>query len=87
MPLKSFTVTESHAGKRLDLFLQHHFQQVSRNRIQSLLADGLALVNGRQEKPGYKVKAGDRIKNVTDTQVFFSERPKKYCLTGYGVVR
>ncbi len=61
MPIKSHTVTDSHAGKRLDLFIQHHEAYSSRNRIQELIRDGLALVNGRPEKSGYKVKAGDVV--------------------------
>ncbi len=61
MPLKTLIVTDSHAGKRLDLFIQHHEAWSSRNRIQALIRDGLAPVNGRPEKPGYKVKPGDTV--------------------------
>src|SRR5512145_594128 len=61
MPITTFTVTESHRGKRLDLFILHHDAHISRNRIQTLLAEGLALVNGNPEKPGYKVKTGDVV--------------------------
>jgi 23S rRNA pseudouridine1911/1915/1917 synthase len=61
MPTKTLTVTISHAGKRLDMFIQHHEAYSSRNRIQTLIKDGGALVNGKTEKPGYKVKAGDTI--------------------------
>jgi len=61
MPLKTLIVTDSHTGKRLDLFIQHHEAHISRNRIQALLAEGLALVNGKTEKPSYKVKPGDRV--------------------------
>lgn len=61
MPTKIYTVTDSHRGKRLDLFIQHHEAQISRSRIQTLLAEGLALVNGKLEKPGYKVKPGDVV--------------------------
>ncbi len=61
MPLKTLTVTDSHAGKRLDLFIQHHEAYSSRNRIQELIRDGLALVNGRPEKPGYRVRPGDQV--------------------------
>jgi 23S rRNA pseudouridine1911/1915/1917 synthase len=61
MPLKILIVTDSHAGKRLDMFIQHHEAYSSRNRIQTLIKDGLTQVNGKAEKPGYKVKAGDRI--------------------------
>src|SRR5512137_2992452 len=61
MPPKTLIVTDSHAGKRLDLFIQHHEAYSSRNRIQALIQDGLALVNGKPEKPGYKVRAGDAV--------------------------
>ena len=61
MPPKTHIVSDSHTGKRLDLFIQHHEAYSSRNRIQELIRDGLALVNGKPEKPGYKVKAGDSI--------------------------
>jgi 23S rRNA pseudouridine1911/1915/1917 synthase len=61
MPLITHTVTDSHAGKRLDLFIQHHEAYSSRNRIQALIKDGGALVNGKAEKPGYRVKAGDTV--------------------------
>jgi 23S rRNA pseudouridine1911/1915/1917 synthase len=61
MPPKTLIVTYSHSGKRLDLFIQHHEAYSSRNRIQALIRDGLALVNGKAEKPGYKVRAGDSI--------------------------
>jgi len=61
MPPKTLIVTDSHSGKRLDLFIQHHEAYSSRNRIQALIRDGLALVNGKAEKPGYKVKPGDSI--------------------------
>ncbi len=61
MPLITHIVTDSHSGKRLDMFIQHHEAYSSRNRIQTLIKTGGALVNGKTEKPGYRVKAGDRV--------------------------
>ena len=61
MPQKTLIVTDSHTGKRLDMFIQHHEAYSSRNRIQTLIKDGLALVNGKPEKPSYKVKSGDTV--------------------------
>ena len=61
MPPKTHIVTDSHTGKRLDMFIQHHEAYSSRNRIQTLIKDGLALVNGKPEKPSYKVRAGDMV--------------------------
>lgn len=61
MPTTTRTVTEKHVGKRLDIFIAHYEPRVSRSRIQTLIKDGLALVNGKQEKPGYKVKLGEQV--------------------------
>jgi len=61
MPPKTLIVTDSHSGKRLDMFIQHHEAYSSRNRIQALIRDGLVVVNGQAEKPGYKVKPGDSV--------------------------
>jgi 23S rRNA pseudouridine1911/1915/1917 synthase len=61
MPIVTHIVTQHHISKRLDIFIAHYEPQISRSRIQTLIHAGLALVNGRGEKPGYKVKLGDRI--------------------------
>jgi 23S rRNA pseudouridine1911/1915/1917 synthase len=61
MPLITHTVTENHVSKRLDIFIAHFEPHISRNRIQTLIKSGLALVNGQAEKPGYKVKLNDRV--------------------------
>ncbi len=61
MPTITHTVTDKHAGKRLDIFIAHYEPRVSRSRLQSLIKEGLALVNGRKEKPGYKVKPGEQV--------------------------
>jgi 23S rRNA pseudouridine1911/1915/1917 synthase len=61
MPTTTLTVNEKHAGKRLDIFIAHYAPHISRNRIQSMIREGLARVNDRPEKPGYKVKRGEVI--------------------------
>jgi 23S rRNA pseudouridine1911/1915/1917 synthase len=61
MPTITHRVTEKHIGKRLDIFIAHYEPQISRNRIQNLIKDGHALVNGNLEKPGYKVKLDELI--------------------------
>ncbi len=61
MPTNIHTVTEKHVGKRLDIFIAHYEPRISRNRIQAMIKGGLALVNGRMEKPGYKVKLDEEI--------------------------
>jgi 23S rRNA pseudouridine1911/1915/1917 synthase len=61
MSIITHTVTDKHVGKRLDIYIGHYEPHVSRNRIQTLIRGGLALVQGSSEKPGYKVKLGENI--------------------------
>jgi 23S rRNA pseudouridine1911/1915/1917 synthase len=61
MPITTLTVTEKHIGKRLDIFIAHYEPHISRNRIQSMIKEGLARVDRKIEKPGYKVKLGESI--------------------------
>jgi 23S rRNA pseudouridine1911/1915/1917 synthase len=61
MPRTSHKVTEKHVGKRLDVFIGHYEPHISRNRIQNMIREGHALVNGNIEKPGYKVKLNESI--------------------------
>ena len=61
MSIITHTVTDKHVGKRLDIYIGHYEPHVSRNRIQTLIRGGLALVQGSSEKPGYKVKLGESI--------------------------
>ncbi len=49
------------AGERLDRFLHARVPDLSRARLQSLIRDGLALLNGKTTKPGAALKAGDRV--------------------------
>src|SRR5512143_2534738 len=61
MPTMTHIVTQKHTGKRLDIFIAHYEPHISRSRIQMMIKDGHALVEGRIEKPGYKVKPGEQV--------------------------
>ena len=61
MPTITHIVTEKHISKRLDVFINHYEPHISRSRIQTLIKEGQALVNGNIEKPGYKVKLDEHI--------------------------
>jgi len=61
MPQTTLTVTDKHVGKRLDIFIAHYEPHISRSRIQSMIKDGRARVDGIIEKPGYKVKLGEPV--------------------------
>jgi len=49
------------AGKRLDAFLAEKIEGWSRSRLQKLVADGDVLVNEKESKPSYKLRAGDSV--------------------------
>ncbi len=79
---KTLTVTENHIGKRLDIFIAHYEPAVSRTRIQAMIKDGLALVNGRIEKPGYKTKLGDIITLELPEKKVYEVLPEPIPLSG-----
>ncbi len=61
-PAGPVTVAEADAGTRLDRLLTASHAGLSRSRIQALIADGEATVNGRVlSDAGYRVKPGDVV--------------------------
>jgi 23S rRNA pseudouridine1911/1915/1917 synthase len=57
----SHVVGEPASGQRLDAFLAAVIKTISRARIRRSIDAGLATVDGRQEKPSYRVSSGERI--------------------------
>ncbi len=49
------------AGERLDVFVSQWLPDVTRSRVQNLLADGMILVDGKKVKAGYKLKADNKV--------------------------
>jgi len=47
---------------RLDKYVCQQLPELSRSRVQKLIADGHITVNGRPAKPGLKLNIGDRLK-------------------------
>ena len=54
------------AGLRLDRVVANHCPQLSRTRVQELIAGGLVLLNGKSTKDSHKVHAGDAIEVVPE---------------------
>lgn len=54
-------IAAEEAGQRLDRYLVSALADISRSRLQTLIADGFIQVNGRSSKPGYVLRAGDEI--------------------------
>jgi 23S rRNA pseudouridine1911/1915/1917 synthase len=55
------TVPAPHAGERLDRFLAAAQADLSRSRLQALIREGRARVNGRAARAAQRVREGDRI--------------------------
>ncbi|HEY8559365.1 MAG TPA: RluA family pseudouridine synthase [Pyrinomonadaceae bacterium] len=56
-----FQAAPEDAGKRLDAYLAEKIDGWSRSRLQKSVADGDVLVNEKESKPSYKIRAGDSI--------------------------
>lgn len=59
--MKRFIASEKDTRKRLDVYLAEQAPQESRNQLQKWIEAGSVAVNGLPAKPGYRLKAGDRI--------------------------
>lgn len=57
----TFKAASNDANTRLDAFLASQIQDWSRSRLQKLIEDGDALVNGKTSKSSYKLREGDEI--------------------------
>ena len=59
-------MADADAGLRLDRVVANHCPQLSRTRVQELIASGLVLLNGKSAKDSHKVHAGDTIEVVPE---------------------
>ena len=68
--MKHYIVTYKENGERLDKAISLFRSDLSRSYITKLLKDGKIFVNGKIEKPSYKVNEGDDISfdNIEDVK-------------------
>lgn len=55
------TIDENSEDIRLDLYLSELYDGISRSKIQNTIKSGKVLVNGKEKKPSYVLKDGDKI--------------------------
>jgi len=60
--MKEFTVSQSDAGVRLDVFVSAQYPEFTRSSLEALFDNGLIQVNGSPAKPSYKVRGEDGVK-------------------------
>jgi len=59
--LKQLELLAERGGDRLDRWVAEHCPNLSRARVQELIAERLVLVNGAPARPAYKLRAGDKV--------------------------
>jgi 23S rRNA pseudouridine1911/1915/1917 synthase len=59
--MPEFSLTSEDVGERLDRYLTRQLPTHSRAYLQQLIEGKQILVDGRATKPGYRLRAGDRI--------------------------
>ena len=65
---QTFTVSSEHAGERLDRFLVAQLPEVSRARLQQLIADGKVRVNGAEAKASLRLRERDQVAMLSSPQ-------------------
>jgi 23S rRNA pseudouridine1911/1915/1917 synthase len=58
---RAFRVPAEAAAQRLDQFATAQLEGVSRSRVQLLIEQGDLLVDGRHEKPSFKLRGGEQL--------------------------
>lgn len=69
-------IEAAEAGERLDVLVSRWLPDVTRSRVQNLLAEGLILVDEKQVKAGYKLKAGNRVQVTLPEPKELSAQPE-----------
>jgi 23S rRNA pseudouridine1911/1915/1917 synthase len=61
---RSFTINDKQAGQRLDLIVSELLTNLSRSKIQNLIADGKVLCNGLPGNKSDRLKQGDSVQII-----------------------
>jgi 23S rRNA pseudouridine1911/1915/1917 synthase len=60
-PILNFEISAEDSGKRLDAYLAEKIENWSRSRLKKSIDEGDVLVNQKEVKSSYKIRAGDNI--------------------------
>jgi len=71
--MRKFTVSQTDAGSRLDVFVATKYPEFTRSSLEALFDRGLVKVNQSAAKPSYKVRHSDTIK--VDESLLKAEPP------------
>src|SRR5437667_148696 len=59
--LRRFTVADSDAGRRLDVYLASQLPELSRTRIQELIDEGHVRISGRNPRRAHHLETGEIV--------------------------
>ena len=79
--VRRFRIREEDEGDRLDRFVPRVLEDLSRNRAQGLIAEGLVLVNDAARRPGYRLRIGDQVGVRVPEPAPLAARPEDLPLT------
>lgn len=63
----SFRIDKGQDPLRIDKYLMNRIEGATRNKLQQSINAGMVLVNGKEVKPNYKIKALDEVLVYSDT--------------------
>ncbi|MDD3438762.1 MAG: RluA family pseudouridine synthase [Clostridiaceae bacterium] len=77
MEVKEYIAGPEAEGERLDCFLSGKVEGYSRTYMQKLIEEGHCKVNGKNAKPRFKLREGDRVEAVIPDPVPLEVEPEK----------
>jgi 23S rRNA pseudouridine1911/1915/1917 synthase len=73
---RTLIVDPAHAGVRFDVWLVRSAPELSRARIQALIAEGHVTVDGRPARPAAKVRGGESVNLIVPAPIAAIPRPE-----------
>jgi len=77
MEVKEYIAEPEAEGERLDCFLSEKVEGYSRTYMQKLIEEGHCKVNGKNAKPGLRLRKGDKVEAVIPDPVPLEVKPEK----------
>ncbi len=74
--LRQFIVSPEDSPERLDRYLAARLPEFSRTRLQELIQEGFALVDGRAARPSHRVCPGERVEVELRSRVPLKAEPE-----------
>lgn len=56
-----FEIEQEYDGTRIDRYISHNIDSLTRSYLQKMIKEGCVTANGKPVKPSYSLKAGDQI--------------------------